>query len=136
MRSRAAFGAAVCLVMALPGCGSSDQDASVRATFRRGIEQIRTSTSATRLRAELRHTLTGLRAEQGSGKGRRLAIAGFEETLLGVEAQIDFIENDRGEIEAATRDAIKANRHKERGADLLRTAGRELNVTVGRLRGY
>jgi len=53
-----------------------------------------------------------------------------------VDAQIDFIENDRGQIEAATRDAIKANRHKERGADLLRTAGRELDVTVGRLRGY
>ena len=134
---RVALVATVCLVVALPtGCGSSDPDASVRATFRRGIEQIRASTSATRLREELRHTVASLRGKQGSSKGRRLAIAGFEETLLGVDAQIDFIENDRGQIEAATRDAIKANRHKERGADLLRTAGRELDVTVGRLRGY
>jgi hypothetical protein len=141
MRSRVAWAATACVLLALPaGCGSSGSDAAVRATFRHGIEQIRTSAGATALRQHLRHTLADLRGEQASSdtarRGRRLAIAGFEQTLEGVDAQIDFSENDSGELEAAARDAMRAERHKKRGADLLQAAGRALNVPVGRLPGY
>jgi len=140
MHRRVAWAASACLVLALPGCGSSDPNPALEATFRRGVDQIRSSASPTTLRLKLRHTLASLRGEQASSdadrRGRRLAIAGFEQTLEGVKAQIEFIENDRGEIEAATEDAMRAGRHKERGADLLRAAGRALNVPVGRLAGY
>ena len=39
---------------------------------------------------------------------------------------IDFVDNDRGEIEAATRDALRADRGMARGARLLRAASRAL----------
>jgi len=91
-------------------------------------------------RHQLPRTLASLRREQVSSdterRGRRLAIAGLEQTLEGVDAQIDFIENDRGEIEAATRDAMRSERHRKRGANLLRAAGRALDVPVGPLEGY
>jgi hypothetical protein len=140
MRGRAAWAASACLLLALAtGCGS-DSDSTLRATLRRGVDQIRSSTSATTLRQELRRTLASLRNEHVSSEAdrrrRRLAIAGFEQTLEGVEAQIDFIENDRGEIEAATRDAMRSERHRKRGANLLRAAGRALDVPVGPLKGY
>jgi hypothetical protein len=136
MRGRAAWAASACLLLALAtGCGS-DSDSTLRATLRRGVDQIRSSTSATTLRQELRRTLASLRNEHVSSEAERLAIAGFEQTLEGVEAQIDFIENDRGEIEAATRDAMRSERHRKRGANLLRAAGRALDVPVGPLKGY
>jgi hypothetical protein len=138
MRHRAT--SAVCAVLALAGCGSSGSDEAVRATFDRGVGQIRASHNYTALSGQLRQTIAHLRGEVASSeatrRGRRLAIAGFEQTLRGVEAQIDFTENDSGNIEAATRDARRANRYEERGAKLLRRAGRALDVTVGELRGY
>lgn len=141
MRGRAALAASAYLLLALAtGCSSSDSDSTLRTTFRRGVDQIRSSTSATTLRHELRRTLASIRLEHPSSdagrRGRRLAIAGFEQTLRGVEAQIDFSENDSGELEAAARDAMRAERHKQRGANLLRAAGRALDVSVGRLPGY
>jgi hypothetical protein len=53
-----------------------------------------------------------------------------------VQSRIDFHENDRGNIEAATRDANRANTALTKGATLLRAAGRLLDVRVGMLNGY
>ena len=138
MRRRAT--SAVCAVLALAGCGSSGSDGAVRATFARGIGEIRASHDPTTLSGQLRQTIAGLRGERASSeatrRGRRLAIAGFEQTLRSVEARIDFTENDSGNIEAATRDARRADRYGKSGAKLLRRAGRALDVAVGGLRGY
>lgn len=61
---------------------------------------------------------------------------GFAWTLKGIESRIDFVENDSGNIEAATRDAARADRALKRGASLLRAAGRVLGVHVPSLNGY
>jgi hypothetical protein len=65
-----------------------------------------------------------------------LAIQGFEATLKGVEALLDFSENDSGEVAAATRDAMRADRFLRRGADRLRAAGRALELRIGTLNGF
>ena len=75
------------------------------------------------LRSELRQTLERLRATRHDGEARRLALRGFQATLRGVQARIDFHENDRGNIEAATRDARRANAELGKAAKLLRAAG-------------
>jgi hypothetical protein len=53
-----------------------------------------------------------------------------------VQSRIDFVENDRGNIDAATRDAKRADAGLREGARLLRAAGRLLDVRVGTLGGY
>ena len=74
-------------------------------------------------------------APSATRRAGRLALRGFQSTLRGVEAQIDFHRNDRGNIRAATRDARRANAGLGEGARLLRAAGRQLGVRVGTLNG-
>ena len=132
---RKASGAAAFAVLAVVlGCGSSSSP-SVRDEFVRGIEQIRGSHDATKLHAQLGQTLANLRRSNAT-RGRRLAIQGFAATLRGVQAQVDLIENDSGNLEAAVRDAAEADRYRTRGANLLRAAGRLLGIRVGELKGY
>jgi len=119
----------------LAGCGSSSSG-EVRAAFDEGLAAIRGTQDFEQLRSELRRTLGRLRATQHDGEPRRLALRGLEATLRGVQARIDFHENDSGNIEAATRDARRANHELSRGAKLLRAAGRLLGTRVGSLNGY
>jgi hypothetical protein len=108
----------------------------VKDEFVRGIDQIRASRGAKELHAQLGQTLANLRRARSATPGRRLAIQGFAATLRGVQAQVDLIENDSGNLEAAVRDAAEADRYRSRGANLLRAAGRALGVSVGQLKGY
>jgi hypothetical protein len=129
-------GAAVFLVVAaLVGCGSTESS-SVKDVVVRGVEQIRASHDAKKLREQLVQTLANLRRDRSATPGKRLAIQGFAATLRGVQAQVDLIENDSGNIEAAVRDAAEADRYWTRGANLLRAAGRALGIRVGNLKGY
>ena len=122
------------LVAALAaGCGSSSS--AVRPVFEDGVQAILQTHDYVALRAELRRTVARLRAAH-DGKGRRLALRGFETTEQGVQARIDFVANDRGNIDAATRDARRGDVLLRRGAALLRRAGHELGVKVGLLNGY
>lgn len=127
------------------GCGQSKPvtggaDASIRQDLLRGVGQIRASHDRKTLRAELIGTLARLRRAQGTTaaarRGRELAVQGFEATLQGVRSEIDFDENDSGEVAAATRDAARADRHLTRGANRLRAAGRALGVQIGELNGH
>src|ERR671930_166346 len=99
--------AAVALLL-LAGCGSSSS--AVERDLRRGLAQIRNTRDAKKLRTELRDTLQRLRRDRPSGpaerRARALAIRGFAATLDGVQGRIDFVDNDSGNIEAATRDAL------------------------------
>lgn len=115
------------------GCGSSSSP--VRSAFEDGVQAIRQTHEYVPLRAELRKTVSRLRAAP-AGKGRQLALLGFETTERGVQARIDFVANDRGNIAAATRDARRGDVLLRRGAVLLRRAGRALGVKVGSLNGY
>ena len=132
---RKASGAAAFAVLAVVvGCGSSSSP-SVRDEFVRGIEQIRGSHDANKLHAQLGETLANLRRSNAT-PGRRLAVQGFAATLRGVKAQVELIENDSGNLEAAVRDAAEADRYRTRGANRLRAAGRLLGIRVGELKGY
>jgi hypothetical protein len=134
---RCAVAAAALAVLA--GCGGSESS-RLEDEFVRGLEQIRSSPGAQELHDQLARTLASLRRESASTatarQGRQLAIQGFASTLRGVDAQIDLIENDSGKLEAAARDAAKADRYRKRGATLLRSAGRAFGISVGRLGGY
>ena len=92
--------AAVVALVLLAGCGSSNS--AVERDLRRGMAQIRTTHDAKTLRAELRGTLASLRRDSASTAG------------------------ESGNIEAATRDALRANRFRARGARLLTAARRVL----------
>jgi hypothetical protein len=107
----------------------------VKAEFEDGVAAIRETHDYVRLRAELNATVARLRAAH-DGAGRQLALRGFETTLRGVQARIDFVANDRGNIEAATRDARRGDLAFRQGARLLRRAGQLLDVRVGELNGY
>lgn len=131
---KASPAAAFAVLAVVVGCGSSSSP-SVRDEFVRGIEQIRGSHDAKKLHAQLGQTLASLRRSNAT-PGRRLAIQGFAATLRGVQAQVDLIEKDSGNLEAAVRDAAEADRYRTRGANLLRTAGRALGIRVGELKGY
>ena len=69
-------------------------------------------------------------------RARQIALVGFELTQKGVRSQIDFTDNDSGEVAAATRDAKRADRYLRRGADRIRTAGLVLGTRIGELDGY
>jgi hypothetical protein len=132
MRRRSA---ALLLSLALAaGCGSSTSNASIKRHLLRGVAQIRTTRDPAKLHAKLVWTLASLRRDHAStAAGRRartLAIAGFETTLRGVRSRLDFIENDSGNVAAATRDARRADRYLARGAKLLRAAGAALGIRI------
>jgi hypothetical protein len=107
----------------------------VKAAFEDGVAAIRGTPDYHRLRTKLLHTLARLRATR-DGEARRLSIRGFAVTLGGIEKRIDFVDNDRGNLPVATRDAKLGDIRLRKGARLLRAAGRLLGVRVGMLKGY
>jgi hypothetical protein len=130
-----------CLALAaalLAGCGNSGQDAddSLRDTFRAGVAAMRTNRGVT-LERKLKATLAALRGDQAStAEGRRgqaLAIQGFTWALRSVRAELEFQFEDSGRLAEATRDARRADASRRKAEPLLRGAGRELDVEVGRL---
>jgi hypothetical protein len=143
MRKHLAAAAGSVAVALVAGCGSSESvgsDSAVRDEIIRGVSQIRGARDGKGLYRQLAQTLERLRAAHGSTPaaraGRRLAIQGFKWTLRGVKAQLDLVENDSGNIEAATRDAKRSDRYLHRGAQLLRAAGVRVGVPIGKLNGH
>ena len=106
----------------------------------RGVRQIRASHDRKTLHAGLIRTLTRLRRAQGATastqRGRELAIQGFEATLKGVQSEIDFEENDSGEVAAATRDAVRADRYLTRGDELVMRGRAALGIQIGEINGH
>ena len=146
-RARLARSTALCLVglVLLGGCGSSAPapsrgDLSIERDLLRGVREIRETRDRRKLHADLVHLVAQLRRTHGTTqsarRGRELALQGFEATLVGIRSQLDFSENDSGEVAAATRDAKRADLYLRRGAKRLRAAGRALGVRIGDLNGY
>ena len=144
MKRRCAVAAAAGFLFLAPlaGCGSagSASDAAVKRSLLRGVVQIRGSQNGKSLRRQLVRTLAQIRHERGSTetgrKGRRLAIQGFTWTLKGIDSQLAMLRNDSGRLEGAVRDAEKADRYRNRGANLLRAAGRAFGVRIGILNSH
>jgi hypothetical protein len=138
---------ALCLIgLALAsGCGPSAPmlgraDLAIERDLLGGVRDIRGMHDRKRLRAELVRLTAHLRRLHGTTpsarRARELALQGFEATLEGTRSQLDFIENDSGEVAAATRDAKRADRFLRRGANWLRAAGQALGIRIGELNGY
>jgi hypothetical protein len=127
------------------GCGTSRSgvstaDVSVKQDLLRGVEEIRSTHDRKRLDAQLGHIVASLRGERGSAavveRAREVALVGFELTQKGIRSQIDFSENDSGNVAAATRDARRADRYLGRGANRIRMAGLALGIRIRKLDGY
>jgi hypothetical protein len=122
------------------GSGTSAADAAVKRDVLHGVDEIRATQDRKRLEAQLGVIVASLRAERGSTgaveRARKVALAGFELTRKGVRSQLDFSENDRGEVAAAARDARRADRFLGTGADRIRLAGPALGLHIGLLDGY
>jgi hypothetical protein len=106
----------------------------------RGVAEIRSAHDPKRLHTQLGRIIASLRGDHGSTaeveRARDVALVGFELTRKGVRSQIDFIENDSGNVAAATRDARRADRYLRRGADRIRMAGLALGIQIGELQGH
>ena len=126
------------------GCGSSPSreatdDVSIKQELLRGVGEIRVMHDRHKLSAELARILVRLGRARGSAVGaraRELAIQGFEATIKGTRSQLDFSENDSGEVAAATMDAERADRYLTLGANRLRAAGQALGIQIGKLNGH
>jgi hypothetical protein len=128
------------VLLALAGCGSSSGRESAKRAFLDGVAQIRATSGAEELRARLVRTTRRLRATNPAGaadrRGKELALQGFRWTIAGAEARIEIRVNDSGNLEASVHDAKRADRDLNRGADLLRRAGRAFRVRIGKLNGH
>ena len=143
MKNKSAASAVPLLVaLALAaGCGSSPSraaadDASIKQALLRGVHQIRAEHDRKQLSAELARLLVRLGRVRGSTVGERarvLAMQGFQATIKGTRSQLDFSENDSGEVAAATRDAERADRYLTLGANRLRAAAQALGIQIGKL---
>jgi hypothetical protein len=115
-------------------------DPSIKQDLLRGVRAIRVTRDRNKLHLELVHLVAHLRRAHGTTtsarRGRELALRGFEATLTGIRSQLDFSENDSGEVAAATRDAKRADLYLRLGANWLRAAGQALGVRIGELNGY
>jgi hypothetical protein len=127
------------VAIGLVACGNGESDDAVRKSFTSGVAQIASTPDPSRLEAKLEATINDLERERArsaaSRRGRALALAGFRATLRGVETQLSMRIHDSGKLEAAVRDAKRADRYLNRGARLLRLAGRELGLRVGTVNG-
>ena len=131
----------VLALLLVAGCGSSaPPDASIKRDLLNGVAQIHATRDKEKLYSELGGTIASLRSDRASTaaarRAKRLAVEGFELTRKGVRSLLDFEENDSGNVAAATRDAIRADRFLTRGARRLRAAGSMLGIRVGRIAGH
>jgi hypothetical protein len=121
--------------------GSSDRSNSrLEQVVAQGVSDIERTHDMETLHARLQRTIARLRALRETTtpdqRARAQALRGFEETLRGVESRLSLARNDSGKLEAAVRDAIRADRSLKAGARDLRAVGRRLGVRVGSLNGY
>ena len=131
-----ACAAAAALLAAAPAQAG---DSTVRHVFRAGL--VATHPGEFHARARLvRRTLERLRhdhASSPSGREARLdAIGGYLWALWGLRAQIEFVDEDSGQLAEATRDAARADRCWLHAAPRLRAAGQALGVPVGLVNGF
>ena len=114
-----------------PAVGRADP--SIKQEVLRGVRAIRVTPDRNKLHLTLVHILAHLRRAHGTTmsarRGRELALRGFAATLKGIRSQLDFSENDSGEVAAATSDAKRADLYLRRGANWLRAAGQALGIS-------
>ena len=128
--------AAAFAALALAGCGGSDS--ALEAHFRQAISQIEHTPDYRARQAKLRRTLAVIEKDRDERGAKTLAVQGLRSALRGDAALIEFVENDSGNLPAATVDEARAFKSWSRAARLLRKAGAELGVEIdsGSLNGF
>ena len=121
--------AAVFVALALAGCGSSDP--ALETHFRQTISEIQGARDYRALQAKLRRTLAVIEKDRDERGAKTLAVQGLRSALRGAAALIEFVENDSGNLPAATVDEARAFKSWSRAARLLRKAGADLGVEIG-----
>ena len=121
--------AAAFAALALAGCGTSDS--GLETHFRQAISQIENTHNYRALQAKLRRTLAVIQKDGDERHAKTLAVQGLRSALRGVAALVEFVENDSGNLPAATVDEAHAFKFWSRAARLLREAGAELGVEIG-----
>ncbi len=132
--------ALVCATAALFLAGpASASDETVRQSFHAGLVATHPGEFHARARL-LTRMLKRLRHDDASSpsgrEARRLAIGGYLWALWGLRAQIEFVDEDSGQVAEATRDAARADRCWLQAAPRLRAAGKALGVRVGLVNGF
>ena len=120
--------AAAFAALALAGCGASDS--ALESHFRQAISQIQTTRDYSALQAKLRRTLVAIEKDSDDRRAKTLAVQGLRSALRGEAALIEFVENDSGNLPAATVDEARAFESWSRAARLLRKAGAKLGVEI------
>jgi hypothetical protein len=119
---------------------SNRPDGRLKEIVTQGVSDIERTHDMEALHKRLLRRIARLRTLQETTppnrRARALALRGFEETLRGVDSRLSLARNDSGKLEAAVRDAIRADRALKAGARDLRAVGRELGVRVGVVLGY
>lgn len=127
---RSASAAAVAALL-LAGCGSTDP---VKADVLHGIELMQSKESPRRLRDQARETITRLQADRprtaAGRKAKLFALRALSSWRRGLRAQIAFIENDSGNVWAATRDAETSYRAHAEAVFYMLKAARVFRVPV------
>jgi len=128
--------AAAFAALALAGCGTSDSP--LETHFRQAISQIQATHDYRALQAKLRRTLAVIEKDRDDRGAKTPAVQGLRSALRGLAALIEFVENDSGNLPAATVDEAHAFKFWSRAARLLRKAGAELGVEIasGSLNGF
>lgn len=131
--------ALVCAAALLLAAPASASDETVRQSFHAGLAATHPGEFHARARLVIR-TLERLRhdhATTATGRdARRLAIGGYLWALWGLRAQIEFVDEDSGQVAEATRDSARADRCWLHAAPRLRAAGSALGVPVGLVNGF
>lgn len=128
MRSASAAALAALL---LAGCGSTDP---VKRDVLHGIELMQSKESPRRLRDEAGRTIVRLRADHprtaADRKAKPLALRALSWWVRSLRARIVFIENDSGNVWAATRDARASYRAHARSVFYMLKAARAYGVQI------
>lgn len=128
MRSASAAALAACL---LAGCGSTDP---VKADVLHGIRLMQSKESPRRIRDETRRVIARLRADRprtaADRKAKPLSLRALAWWVRSLDAQIVFIENDSGNVWAATRDAQASYRAHAQAVYYTLKAARVYRVPI------
>lgn len=133
--------AAAAMAMMLAACGSgAASEPAVKTQLLEAVAAIRDNPDYRAVRSKLTRKLARLErlrvTTPDERRAKALALRGLRWAVRGLGAQIEFVENDSGNLPAATEDAKRADRAWKRAAQLLRAAGRALDVEIGLLNGY
>jgi hypothetical protein len=135
---RASVVAAIAALTAA-GCGSGASRPPIEKDLRRAVAEINTTREYRPLRTKLRATLAAIERADTSTmsehRAKELTTQGVRSALVAVDARIAFVENDRGNLPIATRDATRAYHASLRAARLFRAAGEALGLRVGSIDG-